>query len=114
VFEYLTSLQILGNAPFIVMGNRKVCPSGTDFSKKECRTAYNWANKMDTSIKSVGAALEDFAIGSSKDVPYHCSIKTGTITTFQYNSQKVSTANLTRFKSGEYNMICKIKTGNFF
>ena len=113
LFDYLNSLQILGNVPFIVMENKKLCPLGTDFSEKECRTAYNRANKMDTTIKYVGAVLDDFKIGRWKDRPYHCSINTGYITAFQYNTQKVNTANLTRFENGEYNMICKIKTGIF-
>ena len=96
------------------MGNQQLCPPGTYFSKKECRTAYNGANKMDTTIESVGAVLDDFKVGGWNDRPYHCSIKTGYITEFQYNSQKVNTTNVTRFRNGEYNMICKIKTSKFY
>ena len=94
------------------MENGKLCPQGTDLSEKECNASYKQATNMVKTINSVGTVLDGITIRRRNDVPYHCSIKTGLNTEFHYNSQNVNTANLNRFKNGEYNMLCKIKTGN--
>ena len=106
------SHQILDNVNFIVMENGKLCPPGTDFSEKECTDAYHGGNQMDKTMKSKGLVLDGITTGNHTDVPYRCSIKTGSKTSFYYNSQKIKTTNLISFKNGDYNMICKRKSGN--